>query len=70
MLRMLGLILYSVVALLIQFAQPASPEPGKYYIINFSSDFANNQLAATFNESNVIVTSFHDGVGLANQQVS
>ena len=53
---MLGFILYSIVALLIQFAQ--SPIPGIYIIVNSVRSPAGNELAATFQggRSDVTVT--------------
>ena len=53
---MLGFILYSVVALLIQV--PQQPDPGTYYIYNSVPSYAGAKLAATFqgDQTNVIVT--------------
>lgn len=58
MLRMLGFILYSVVALLIQIPQPEQPSPGNYYIVNSVPSPKGDKLAATFQDgqSNVFVT--------------
>lgn len=52
---MLGFILYSVVALLIQV--PQQPSPGKYHIINSVRSPGGDKLAATFKDgqSNVFV---------------